>query len=293
VTGTRWLEILVRADRAAAGAWEDSLVQLGAQAVTFSDAQDQPILEPNMGETPLWSEVSVKALFDDRADPWLIKAMVDQQALACTDFSHQFIADEDWTRAWMRDFKPLRFGRRLWIVPSHCEPPQDAAVSVTLDPGLAFGTGTHATTALCLEWLDQLDLEGKTVLDFGCGSGVLAIAALKLGAARAFCVDHDPQAIQATRDNSARNGLAERIEIATPDRLPQPCADVVVANILAGPLIDLAPSLAAWAKPDAQLGLSGVLLDQGRAVRRAYEGLFDQIEIWQQSDWLLIKANKI
>ena len=162
---------------------------------------------------------------------------------------------------------------------------------VRLDPGLAFGTGTHPTTALCLELLDQLDLDGKTILDFGCGSGVLAIAALKLGAARALCVDNDPQSIEATLQNSELNGLGDQIEVLEADQLSLRCADVVVANILANPLIELAPSIARWAKADAQVGLSGVLLDQGRAVRQAYQGSFDQFEIWQRSDWLLIRAS--
>ena len=137
-------------DSAQASAWEDALVQLGAQAVTFSDAKDQPILEPGVGETPLWADVSVKGLFDGDADPWLIKAMVDQQDLSGGEVSHQFVADQDWTRAWMRDFEPVRFGRRLWIVPSHCQPPPEAEVMVRLDPGLAFGTGTVSYTHLTL-----------------------------------------------------------------------------------------------------------------------------------------------
>ncbi len=288
----QWLEVTVSVAAAQVADCESALQNLGAVAVTLADAQDQAILEPGVNETPLWADVIVTGLYDAVVDPLVIRAALASGNFPVDRFAHRMVADQDWTRSWMRDSSPTQFGDRLWIVPSHCAVPDGALVPVVLDPGLAFGTGTHPTTALCLEFLDQIQLAEKTVLDFGCGSGVLAIAALKLGAKQALCVDNDPQAIAATQENAKRNGVLERIEITTADALVPGAAEVIVANILANPLIDLAPILSAAARPDAALGLSGILLDQGRSVRRAYQSQFDAFEIWQRQDWLLIKAQK-
>ncbi len=192
----------------------------------------------------------------------------------------EWLDDRDWERAWMDHFHPMRFGRRLWICPTGGEVTQTDAVIVDLDPGLAFGTGTHPTTALCLEWLDGHDLHGRTVIDFGCGSGVLAIAALKLGAARAIAVDHDPQAVLATRDNAARNGVADRIEVLHSDDFQAGQADLVMANILANILIDLAPTIAGLVAPGGDLVMSGILRDQADAVAQAYAETL-HFESWQ------------
>lgn len=288
-----WLEVTVDCAGEASLATERALERLGAQAVTMADAKDHPVLEPGPNETPIWPHVQVTGLFDASFDPWLIRAALDHDPdVKIDEYRHRFIDDQDWTRAWMADFKPTRFGQRLWIVPSHCDPPEGADVAIELDPGLAFGTGTHPTTALCLEFLDQLDLRGKTVLDFGCGSGILAIAAIKLGAAEALCVDNDPQALEATRDNAVRNGVLDQLVLLDAASLPAAGADVVVANILARALVDLQSQLTMAAKPGAPLALSGILLDQGQPVRRAYEANFEHFEVWQRDDWLLLRADK-
>src|SRR5690242_7456947 len=208
---------------------EAALEELGALSVTLLDADaetpdERAIFEPGVGETPLWKALVLNALFENDADRG---AVVSALCEALPELSPERIvfrevADQDWERAWMDRFRPMRFGRRLWIYPWNIEPPADESDSVVvrLDPGLAFGTGTHPTTALCLEWLDGLPLAGQTLLDFGCGSGVLAIAALKLGAARAVGVDNDRQALTASHDNAHRNGVGDRLALHAPGDLP-------------------------------------------------------------------------
>ncbi|MGB5453648.1 MAG: 50S ribosomal protein L11 methyltransferase, partial [Sedimenticolaceae bacterium] len=198
------------------------------------------------------------------------------------------LEDQDWERAWMERFQPMRFGRRLWIRPSGREVAQADAVIVDLDPGLAFGTGTHPTTALCLGWLDGHDLQGKTVIDFGCGSGVLAIAALKLGARQVIAVDHDPQAVLATRENAARNEVADRIEVVHSDEFSASEADIVVANILANILIDLAPHIRSLVKPGGHLVMSGILEAQSGAVMLAYAEQLDIQPADIKAEWVLL-----
>ncbi|MDU6435567.1 MAG: 50S ribosomal protein L11 methyltransferase, partial [Pantoea sp.] len=199
------------------------------------------------------------------------------------------IEDKDWEREWMDNFHPMRFGERLWICPSWRDVPDPDAVNVMLDPGLAFGTGTHPTTSLCLSWLDGLDLAGKTVIDFGCGSGILAIAALKLGAAQAIGIDIDPQAIQASRDNAERNGVADRLSLYLPHQQPENLqADVVVANILAGPLRELAPLISVLPKTGGHLGLSGVLASQADGVCEAYADRFTLDPVAEKEEWCRI-----
>jgi ribosomal protein L11 methyltransferase len=289
-----WLELSIGVEQRSLSRVEAALEDLEAASITLLDAEDHPILEPAPGETPLWPQVTIRALFPDHVDriglfdalqimvPWLTPEKITARG----------VEDEDWTRAWMDTFKPMQFGRRTFIYPSNVEPPADGdAVIVRLDPGLAFGTGTHPTTALCLEWLDGLDLEGKTVLDFGCGSGILAIAALKLGAARAIGIDNDPQAIIASRDNADRNGVVEQLELYLPDDVPAALdADVVVANILAGALIALRPTITAHCRPGAPLALSGVLADQAEEVAAAYRDDFADIVVTQQEDWVRVSA---
>jgi ribosomal protein L11 methyltransferase len=204
------------------------------------------------------------------------------------------VADQDWTRVWMDQFQPMQFGRRLWIYPSNIEPPTDDpdAVIVRLDPGLAFGTGTHPTTALCLQWLDAADLTGKTVVDYGCGSGVLAIAALKLGAARVLGIDNDPQASEASRDNAQRNDVADRLELFLPDEFKATPADVLVANILAGPLAELAPRFAACLKPHAPFALSGILVGQEHELLERYAEAFEDLVVATHEDWVRISGRR-
>jgi ribosomal protein L11 methyltransferase len=205
----------------------------------------------------------------------------------------EVIEDQDWERSWMDNFQPMRFGERLWIVPSWHAAPEPDAVNLLLDPGLAFGTGTHPTTALCLEWLDGQDLKDCNLLDFGCGSGILAIAALLLGAKQAVGTDIDFQALDASRDNAGRNNIApERFALYLPEDLPQEKADVLVANILAGPLVSLAPTLTSLVKSGGRLALSGILAEQGAEVAVAYADTFDLDPIADRDGWVRITGRR-
>ena len=230
-----WIQIKINSTGEHAEPLSDALMESGAVSVTFQDTHDNPVYEPLPGETRLWGDTDVIGLFDAETEMEDVVAELSQHPLLGSGFRHKIeqIEDKDWEREWMDNFHPMRFGERLWICPSWRDVPDPDAVNVMLDPGLAFGTGTHPTTSLCLTWLDGLDLAGKTVIDFGCGSGILAIAALKLGAAQAIGIDIDPQAIQASRDNAERNGVADRLSLYLPHQQPENLqADVVVANIL-------------------------------------------------------------
>jgi ribosomal protein L11 methyltransferase len=273
---------------------EEILLAHGAQAVSFIDAQDEPVLEPLPGTTPLWPRTLTLGLFPEQQDlsalePALRELLPDGPRVELT---RELIEDQDWVRVWLEHWQPLRFGRRLWITPHEKRGTihDPDAVIVTLDPGLAFGTGTHATTALCLEWLEAQDLRGLSVLDYGCGSGILAVAALVLGARSAVCVDIDPQALQATRENALANGVAERIETCLPEDFEPFAADRVVANILAGPLIALAPRLAHCLRPGGRLALSGLLQRQAEEVRAAYLQWFDCDADGEREGWTRISA---
>lgn len=275
---------------------ELALEDLGALSVTLLDAEDHPIFEPRPGETPVWPTIKLAALFDVAVDrPGLVHALTDLVPdIAPDQIDFRDVEDADWVRAWMDTFQPMQFGRRLWIYPWTVEPPQDAgdAVVVRLDPGLAFGTGTHPTTALCLEWLDGLALQGRSVLDYGCGSGVLAIAALKLGAAHVIGVDLDPQALEASRDNAERNGVAAHLELVLPQQFVTVPQDVLVANILAGPLLELAPLFAAVCKPGAPFAVSGILAGQHDEVLVRYAEWFDDLVVAQREDWVRISGRR-
>jgi ribosomal protein L11 methyltransferase len=295
-----WLELslTLHADRQPAA--EAALEDLGAQAITLQDADaetadEQAIFEPGVGETPLWSMLVLQALFAVDTDRrGLLAALAELlPELEPGQLAFRTVEDQDWERAWMDQFKPMRFGRRLWVYPWNIEPPDDAgAVVVRLDPGLAFGTGTHPTTALCLEWLDGLELAGKTVVDYGCGSGVLAMAALKLGATRATGVDNDPQALTASRDNAGRNGVADRLDLYLPDAAPDAPADIFVANILAGPLAALAPRFAMLAKPGAPFALSGILAGQQDELLARYAEWFEGLTVVTRDDWVRIAGRR-
>jgi len=269
----------------------DALIENGAVSVTFQDTHDNPVFEPLPGETRLWGDTDVIGLFDAETDMQEVIAGLEQHPLLGAGFHHKIeqIEDKDWEREWMENFHPMRFGQRLWICPSWRDVPDPEAVNVMLDPGLAFGTGTHPTTAMCLSWLDGLDLAGKTVIDFGCGSGILAIAALKLGAAKAIGIDIDPQAIQASRDNAERNGVSERLSLYLPHEQPENLsADVVVANILAGPLRELAPLISVLPVSGGHLGLSGVLASQAESVCEAYADKFALDPVAEKEEWCRI-----
>lgn len=284
-----WLQLHLATTEAHADAFQSALEDMGACAVTLTDGADQPVFEPPPGARPLWQNTVVSALFDADRDPALILAALQQQGLDAQAHHHETLDDQVWERAWMDDFAPMRFGERLWIVPSWSEAPDPQAVNLKLDPGLAFGTGTHETTALCLEWLDRADLQGKAVLDFGCGSGVLAIAALLLGAGNATGTDIDPQALTASEDNARNNGVADGLSLYLPENLPAEYrCDVLVANILAGPLVELADQLAGYCRPGGTLALSGILAEQAESVRAAYAPWFDLTPTTQQGDWVRI-----
>lgn len=258
---------------------DEILLAHGAGAVSMIDAEDNPVLEPAPGETPLWQNTITLGLFAEHTD--LAPVIADLKELLPDGpdarFETELVEDRDWVRVWLKDCPPLQFGKRFWVVPHEKlgEVTQPDAIVLKLDPGLAFGTGTHPTTALCLDWLARQDsLQGKTVLDFGCGSGVLAIAALLLGAERAVCVDIDPQALTATLDNARQNGVAERVHTCLPEDFTPFPADLVLANILANPLIALASKLAASIRRDGQIVLAGLLDRQAEEVRSAYTDWF-------------------
>jgi len=266
------------------------LENLGALAVTTADAGNHPILEPGVGETPLWPSLEITALFDQQTNTQQISDQLVQQGITNPNWSK--LKDQDWERTWMDDFKPMDFGHGLWIVPSHMDPPQKAQTVITLDPGLAFGTGTHPTTAMCLNFIAGLDLKDQQVLDFGCGSGILAIAALKLGARLAYAIDNDPQALTATQYNAQANNVELQIQLIEPEQIiPEQC-DLVVANILAGPLLELAPLLAQACRPGGRIVLSGILREQATALEQCYANLFTNIQLQYQEDWVLISACK-
>ncbi|MDT2043617.1 50S ribosomal protein L11 methyltransferase [Providencia stuartii] len=290
-----WIQLRLNSTGQQAEALGDELIESGAVSVTFQDSHDTPVFEPLPGETRLWGDTDVIGLYDAETDMNMVVAQLENSPLLEKGFVHKIeqLEDKDWEREWMDNFHPMRFGQRLWICPSWRDVPDPNAVNVMLDPGLAFGTGTHPTTSLCLEWLDGLDLEGKTVIDFGCGSGILAIAALKLGAAQAIGIDIDPQAIIASRDNAERNGVSERLSLYLPKDQPKKLqADVVVANILAGPLRELAPMISVLPRTGGLLGLSGVLATQAEGVADAYRQLFEIDPIAEKDEWCRITGVK-
>ena len=298
-----FLELTLPCTEAEQPRYEGALESVGALAVTLVDAHadapdEQAIFEPGVGQTPVWGEMLLTALFAADLPPALLL-----HALAAADGGldwsrAQFrdVADQDWERAWMDQYEPLQFGARTWIVPWNHDLPEgadaaDAAV-VRLDPGLAFGSGTHPTTALCLQWLDALADEGglrnRRVLDFGCGSGILALAALKLGAARAVGIDNDPQALLATHDNAARNEVGERLAVYLPGDEPTATYPVVVANILASALVALADTLAARVAPAGRIALSGILSGQEDEVIARYAASFDELRADRLEDWMRV-----
>lgn len=298
-----FLELTLRCRESEQPRYENALDDVGALAVTLLDADadtsdEQAILEPGVGETPLWDTLELSALFPHDAEPLLLLAALEafDPALDWSQARFRKIEDQDWERAWMDQYAPLRFGKRTWIVPWDHELPDEAGQSqsavVRLDPGLAFGSGTHPTTSLCLQWLDALADDGRlqdaTVLDFGCGSGILALAALKLGAARAVGVDNDPQALTATHDNAERNGVGERIGVFLPADEPVAVYPIVVANILASALDALAGTLAARVAPGGRIALSGILKGQEDELLQRYGAWFAELSVVQEGDWVRI-----
>ena len=294
MNSTDWLQIKLRTTNQSADVIAELLEQLGAMAVSYTDAEDSPILEPKPGERRLWPNTEVTGLLAQGTDP---KPILDKLKAILGDhipMAATALEDKNWIRDWMDQFKPLKFGEHLWICPSWLEVKEENAVVVSLDPGLAFGTGTHPTTALCLGYLDSLDLQGKQVLDYGCGSGILAIAALKLGAKNALGVDIDEQALQASRENAERNNVSDKLELfmGTDQKLDLPKSPVTVANILAGPLAELEPIIASLSESGGKLALSGILTEQADSVIEAYSKDFVMNKVKDKEGWALLTGTR-
>jgi len=289
-----WIQLKFDSHPDQAEQFSDILMELGAAAVTFEDGADQPLFEPAPGETKLWNDTRVVGLFDAAVDiPAIIEQLKDQLGdESPTQFQTNPVEDKDWEREWMDNFKPIRCGDNLWICPSWHTPNEPNAVNVMLDPGLAFGTGTHPTTWLCLQWLDAHPPKGLEVIDYGCGSGILAIAAALLGAKQVEAVDHDPQAIIATNDNADKNQVRAQINALLPrqfdDQFGDNQTDLLLANILCNPILELAPKFATMVKPGGQIVLSGILAEQANQVIERYSEWFDLQPPAQQEDWVRI-----
>ncbi|WP_422134889.1 50S ribosomal protein L11 methyltransferase [Endozoicomonas sp. ALD040] len=291
-----WIQIKLDTSSDHAEELEDLLLEAGASAVTLQDGKDQPLFEPEPGSTPLWQHTVVIGLFDAHKD---MDAVVEHiqtqyQQSPFPDHKVEIVEDKDWEREWMTHFVPMQFGTKLWVCPSWKEIPEPDAINLMLDPGLAFGTGTHPTTALCLEWLEkQESLENQSVIDYGCGSGILAIAALLLGAKTVTGVDLDPQALEATIDNAERNKIApEKLKVYLPDQAPKDTADVVIANILAGPLVELAPTLASYLDNGGKIALSGILSEQQDIIVSTYSQWFELEPAMHHEDWILVTGTR-
>lgn len=292
-----WLQCFIDIPRQESGQYEDLLLALGASSVTYRDAADQPLFEPGPGEIALWDNVQLVGLFTEEFTEDTLRAQLAAVfGTGLPPVRFEPLEDQVWERAWIEHFQPMAFGKRLWIYPSWAEVPDDGSVVLRLDPGLAFGTGTHPTTALCLEWLDAQNMQGKTVIDYGCGSGILAIAALLLGAQSAIGYDNDPQALTATKDNAEQNHCAEKLQmklVETKGETIREQADVVLANILAGPLRELAPLIAPLVKPGGDLVLSGILAEQAEEVMAAYRTLgFDFETPAIREEWVRLVAKR-
>lgn len=289
-----WRQFVMNLETIEADRVEEVLLGYGAHSVTLTDAGNAPVLEPAPGETPLWVDTRITALFDADVDFDHLKVhLLEKLQLTALPPNHvETLQDRAWEREWLKDFGPMKFGQRLWIVPGDEPAPDADGIIVRLDPGLAFGTGTHATTALCLEWLDEIESRGRTVLDFGCGSGILGIAACKLGAASVEGVDIDLQAVTASRQNAARNQVADRFRAGTSLEDETVQFDLVVANILAGTLIENSDQICEWVKPGGQLALSGILREQVDAVLSAYQDRIDFAPPAVQEDWACLTGTR-
>lgn len=290
-----WLKLTLHVAESHVQALADALEEWGAISVALEDAADQPLFETHWNRNPLWSQVRVTGLFPEHSNTEDILERLRELLGPAELPAHEIdlLGDEDWAYSWMAHYKPLPVGRNLWVVPSWCEASEPAAINIILDPGMAFGTGDHPTTALCLEWLSEQALAGKTILDYGCGSGILSIAALKLGAREAYAVDTDAQALEVTRRNAMHNSIHTGLHVLRPSELPNSFqTDIVVANILFGTLIELAPEIKARVRPDGWLALSGLLgEDQAVELRPHYEPPFDFTQRDKQK-WILFVGHK-
>ncbi len=285
-----WIQIHLTTDRQSAPLAELLLEEMGALSVTMEDAADEPMLEPAPGETPIWTITRVTGLFPEESDPEKLCTRIKQElaATAILRLEADRLADQVWERVWLDKFHPMQFGRRLWIAPDGQLPPDPKAITVQLDPGLAFGTGTHPTTALCLNWLDREQIAGKSIIDFGCGSGILSIAALLLGASDVVAIDHDHQALEATADNAEKNRVQQRLTILHSEQPLDTVADITLANILASTLIELEPLFARHTISGGKIVLSGILTEQTDAVISAFSDDFEIQSPVNQDGWVLL-----
>ena len=279
-----WQQLHLQCEKANVDLAEALLLEAGALSISLDDAGDQPLFEPLPGQSPLWDEVIITGLFDNDTESRQAVEQLSHDIAAQVHASRLWLSavdDKDWEREWMSHYHPIECANDLWIVPNWLTPPKPDATNIIMDPGLAFGTGYHATTRLCLDWLTEEDLKDKVVIDYGCGSGILGVAALLLGARQVYAVDIDPQAVLATQQNAERNHVAERLQAFLPDAFQTYCADnnilpadVVVANILAKPLIELSPYLASLVKSQGRIVLAGLIESQTDAVKAAYQPYF-------------------
>ncbi len=282
-----WHEIQITTNHATQ--LEDTLVAFGAQAITLRDAGNQPIYEPPLDFTPSWKDTFLVALFDDQTDLTSVTIYLQQQMKQgfVSHYQIEHLQDEDWERRCLNDLEPLKFGNRLWICPSWKKPVEADAINIILDPGLAFGTGTHETTALCLEWLDENIKGHESIIDYGCGSGILGLAALKLGSENVIAIDHDQRALDVTRSNAELNHISEaQLKTFLPATHLQFSVDLVIANILAQPLIDLASLFASFVKPQGKILLSGILAKQADDVSEMYSQWFVMEKATHKNEWV-------
>ncbi len=290
-----WLQIKIDSDETHAEYFSDELMALGAAAITFQDAADQEIFEPALGTTPLWSSTRIIGLFDADVDIEKITNTLKSKAAdnkkLSADFKIEQLEDKDWVRSWMDDFKPIQFSPSLWLCPSWLEPPNTKATNILLDPGLAFGTGTHPTTAMCMQWLGLNEIPDN-VIDYGCGSGILAVTAAKLGAKVVSAVDNDPQALIATNQNAEKNQVESKITTFYPGQLPDNKANLLVANILAQPLIKLAAIFNNLLAQNGHLVISGILENQTTMLIEAYAPYVTLKIANQQQEWVCLSGIK-
>ncbi len=291
-----WWQISVQCSDDELEQTEAHLLSLGAVSITLCDAQDNPIYEPLPGDTPVWQYSIMTGLFeqDQQIEDLynnLLELLPDHQAV---NVGRSALEDQDWERIHLQHFKPIRCANNLWIVPSWLQPPDPAAINIQLDPGLAFGTGSHPTTALCLAWMAHKNFNNQSVIDYGCGSGILSIAACKLGAKQVFGVDIDPQAVDASIDNARRNGIEPNLlQVSLASNFDSDRVDLLIANILSGPLIELAPKLAGMIKPGGKILLSGILKTQLNDIKCAYQSYFNLDPENVREDWASISGTRI
>lgn len=296
----KWLQIHITVDQAQVDFTETLLLSLGAVSVTLDDAEDQALLEPLPGETPLWNKVIVTGIYaqedDEEIDIAALEAFIHLQ-MPDVPLRSALMEDQAWERTWMDAYEPIQIGEKFWIVPEWMQAPEADAVNIKLDPGLAFGTGNHASTFLCLQWLGKTDVKDKIVIDYGCGSGILGVAALLLGAKKVYATDIDPQAVLATQQNAELNGVLQNLYVGLPEEFnaefAQQKADVFVANILAGPLMALASEFSTLIKSEGEFALAGVIEEQVDDVSRVYSEFFDILEVEKRDEnWCRISGKR-